>query len=109
MPENVTRPETAVIKPNRRGTVTIPKEFRATWEEGDIVLEVALREDGVIELRPRRLVDPAQAARYEAWQRRREAFFDRWETIARGAAVPADEAEALAQEAVRAVRQARAR
>lgn len=94
-----------VIKPNRRGTVTIPKEFRATWDEETTVLEVVLRDDGVIELRPRALIDPARMASYAEWERR-EAFFGKWQSIAEQAGVESDEADELAAEAIVAARQA---
>jgi hypothetical protein len=41
---------------------------------------------------------------YEQWKCGREAFFDHLHAIAERANVPSDEAEALAGEAVRAVR-----
>lgn len=102
-------PSTAIVKPNSRGTVTIPREFRAAWEGENTVLEVALRDDGVIELRPRVLVDPAWLASFTEWESRREAFFDFLEATAQRANVPPDEAEELAAEAVRAARNGAAR
>ncbi len=58
--------------------MTIPREFRRHWDNADFVLEVALREDGVIELRPRVLIDPAQSWFWtERWQQmEREADAD---------------------------------
>lgn len=99
----------AIIKPNIRGTVTIPKEFRAAWDLESTVLEVVLRDDGVIELRPRVLLDPARLAGYEQWERQRAAFFQRWEQTARHADLPPDEAEQLADEAIGAARQGTSR
>lgn len=98
-------PESALVKPDDRGTVTIPEQFRADWDADKTVLEVTLRDDGVIELRPRVLVDPAQLAGYAEWESRRDDFFRRWHSIAEEASVPTDEAEGLAAEAVRATRQ----
>ncbi len=66
------------VKPDRQGVVTIPEEFRQYWDQENFVLEVALREDGVIELRPRLTIDPAQSWFWtERWQRmEREANED---------------------------------
>ncbi len=50
-----------IVRPDRQGAVTIPEEFRQYWDRENFVLEVALREDGVIELRPRITIDPARS------------------------------------------------
>ncbi len=61
--------KSAIVKPGSRGSFTIPKEFRAGWDRPDFILEVVLRDDGVIELRPRLAIDPAQSWFWtERWQ-----------------------------------------
>jgi AbrB family looped-hinge helix DNA binding protein len=50
----------ATVRISDRGTITIPKELRAHVAPGGIV-EVVLREDGVLELRPQIVVDASQA------------------------------------------------
>jgi bifunctional DNA-binding transcriptional regulator/antitoxin component of YhaV-PrlF toxin-antitoxin module len=99
-------PASTIVKLNERGSVTIPEEFRAAWDMDDPLLEIALRDDGVIELRPRALIDRARLTQYEDAERRRDAFFEQWQAIAEEANVPPEEAEELAAEAVRAARQA---
>lgn len=44
---------------------------------------------------------------YEQWKRRRNAFFDRLDALAEESDLPPEEADALADDAVRAVREAR--
>jgi hypothetical protein len=44
---------------------------------------------------------------YEQWKRQREAFFARWEDVAKRLDLPEDEAMALATEAVQAVRRSK--
>jgi bifunctional DNA-binding transcriptional regulator/antitoxin component of YhaV-PrlF toxin-antitoxin module len=57
------------VKLGQRGTVTIPKELRSGLDEG-VLLEAIRREDGVIELRPQRVIDASQAWFWtERWQR----------------------------------------
>jgi prevent-host-death family protein len=73
-----------------------------------IVQEVQVRGDRYVvsqDGEPVAVVIPVEL--YEQWKRDREVFFQRWDAIAVRADVPPDEAEDLAQEAVRAVRQAR--
>lgn len=61
--------KSTIIKPGPRGSFTIPKEFRVAWDQPGFVLEVVLREDGVIELRPRLTIDPSQSWFWTArWQ-----------------------------------------
>ena len=58
----------ATVKISERGTITIPKELRAHLSQGAIV-EVVLREDGVLELRPQIVIDASQAWFWsERWQ-----------------------------------------
>ncbi len=66
-----------LVKMNRRGTLTIPKEIRQGLGE-DVLLEAVRREDGVIELRPQTTIDAAQSWFWtERWQRmEREADED---------------------------------
>lgn len=57
------------LKLSRRGTITIPKELRQDLTE-DTVFDAVRREDGVIGLRPRALVDASQRWFWtERWQR----------------------------------------
>jgi len=56
----------AYVQMNERGTVTIPKEARGNSVS---LYEVAPRDDGVIELRPKIAVDASQAWFWtERWQ-----------------------------------------
>ena len=48
------------VKLGQRGTVTIPKELRSGLDENTF-LEAVRRSDGVIELRPQRVIDASQA------------------------------------------------
>lgn len=61
---------------NRRRTITLPKAVLGDLPEGTIFV-VTRREDGVIELQPRILVDPAQAwfwsPEWQAGERRVDA------------------------------------
>jgi antitoxin MazE len=60
-----------------RGTLTLPRRVRQGLDKEQL-FEVDRREDGVIELRPRALVDPSQAWFWSAkWQQmEREADED---------------------------------
>lgn len=59
----------SILKMDRRGTVTIPKDVRQGFKE-DTLFEVVRREDGVIELRPQATVDASQRWFWtERWQR----------------------------------------
>jgi bifunctional DNA-binding transcriptional regulator/antitoxin component of YhaV-PrlF toxin-antitoxin module len=49
-----------IVRVSQRWTVTIPASVRAGLSP-DTIFEVARRDDGVIELRPRILTDPSQA------------------------------------------------
>ncbi|MBI4606671.1 MAG: AbrB/MazE/SpoVT family DNA-binding domain-containing protein, partial [Planctomycetes bacterium] len=75
-----------LVKLTERGTITIPKELRGQLP-ADSLLDVVLRDDGVIELRPQLTVDATQAWFWsERWQRmEREADEDyrrgRYETF----------------------------
>jgi len=50
--------ELMLVKPTARGMLTLPKELRADWDENTL-LDVILRSDGVIELRPKVVIDAA--------------------------------------------------
>ncbi len=59
----------ALVRLGQRGTVVIPKELRKGLN-ADSLLEVVRRDDGVIELRPRMVIDPTQAWFWtEEWQK----------------------------------------
>jgi len=66
-----------LVKMNRRGTLTIPKQLRRGLDE-ETLLEAVRREDGVIELRPQTTVDASQSWFWtERWQKmEREADED---------------------------------
>ncbi|HEX5417924.1 MAG TPA: AbrB/MazE/SpoVT family DNA-binding domain-containing protein [Chloroflexota bacterium] len=60
--------ETEIVRISQRGTLTLPKKVRQGLAP-DQIFEVNRREDGVIELRPRILVDQSQAWFWSAkWQ-----------------------------------------
>lgn len=65
------------VQMSQRGTITLPPEIRRGVPD-DTIFVVIRRDDGVIELRPRLLIDPAQAWFWsEEWQQReREADAD---------------------------------
>ena len=75
------------VKLTKRGTITLPKQLRAGLPEG-ATIDVVLREDGVLELRPETGIDPSQAWFWAPrWQQmEREADEDiaagRYETFA---------------------------
>src|ERR1700730_7550624 len=81
-----------LLTPNRRGTITLPKELREGFTE-DTVLKAVLRDDGVIELRPALVVDRNQSWFWTPrWQQmEREADED----IAAGRVKRFDSAEEL--------------
>lgn len=66
-----------IVKMSERGTITVPKELRDRLPAGEL-LEVVLRDDGVLELRPQLTIDATQAWFWtERWQRmEREADED---------------------------------
>lgn len=72
-------PTPKILKLNRRGTLTLPKSFRATWGDQEVVFEAILRADGVIELRPRVMTDAGQVwfwtARWQQMEREANADF----------------------------------
>jgi hypothetical protein len=81
-----------LLTPNRRGTITLPKEIRQGFTE-DTVLKAVLLDNGVIELRPVVIVDQSQAWFWSPqWQQmEREADED----IAAGRVERFDDLEAL--------------
>jgi bifunctional DNA-binding transcriptional regulator/antitoxin component of YhaV-PrlF toxin-antitoxin module len=83
---------TELRRVDRRGTVNLPVGVR----QGVDLVEVVRREDGVIELRPRLVVDPAQAWFWsDQWQaREREADDD----VAAGRVKRFNDVEALLTE-----------
>jgi prevent-host-death family protein len=79
--------------------------FDARRQFGKVLNEVVAKGDTYVVARhgePVAAVVPI--AVYEQWKRSREAFFDRLEATARRADLPEDEALALANDAVTAVR-----
>lgn len=66
-----------MVKLSERGTITIPKELRSRLPEGAL-LDVVVRDDGVMELRPQLTIDASQAWFWgERWQQmEREADRD---------------------------------
>ncbi len=79
--------------------------FEARRQLGKILKEVSGKgEHYVVEYRgePVAVVVPIQL--YEQWKRRREAFFDKMRLTAERANMSEEEALALAQEAIQAVR-----
>ena len=66
-----------LVKIGQRGTITLPRELRKGLD-GNTVLEAVRRDDGVIELRPKILVDASEAWFWtEQWQQmEREADED---------------------------------
>ncbi len=81
--------------------------FEARQQLGKILKAVSGRGDRyVVEYHGEPVAAVVPIELYEGWKRRREAFFDQLEAIAAHAAVTEEEADALAAEAVRAVRHA---
>jgi len=78
------------VRLTQRGTLTLPKSLRERLPDETIFL-VTERDDGVIELRPRILIDPSQAWFWsKKWQQmEREAD----EAIARGDVYQFDDAD----------------
>ncbi len=58
-----------LVKPTARGMLTLPKELRADWDENTL-LDVILRPDGVIELRPKVVIDAADAWWRNYWPKK---------------------------------------
>lgn len=82
--------------------------FDARRQFGKILKDVAGKGDHfVVNLHGEPVAAVIPIALYERWKRRREAFFDKLEAMAATANLAPEEADALADEAVRAVRQAR--
>jgi antitoxin PrlF len=76
LPENLMPIRAHTVPLNRRRTITLPKSVLGDLPEGTIFV-VKRRDDGVIELQPRILVDPAQAwfwsPEWQAGERRVDA------------------------------------
>lgn len=82
--------------------------FDARRQLGKILKDVSGRGDHyVVNLHGEPVAAVVPIALYEGWKRRREAFFEKLEEMAQAADLPPEEADALADEAVRAVRQQR--
>lgn len=80
--------------------------FEARRQFGKIIKQVAGQGDRyVVEYHGAPAVVVVPLALYEQWKRRREAFFDRLEAMASTADLAPAEADRLADEAVRAVRE----
>ncbi len=79
--------------------------FEARRNFGRILQQVATKGDNVVVERhgePVAVVVPLHV--YEQWQRSRQSFFDKMRVAAERANMSPEEADALAEEAVRAVR-----
>jgi prevent-host-death family protein len=79
--------------------------FEARRSFGRILQDVAAKGDKVVVERhgePIAAVVPIRV--YEQWKRRREAFFDQMDQVARRADLSPEEADLLAEEAIQAVR-----
>ncbi len=84
--------------------------FEARRQLGKILKEVAGKGDRyVVEYHGEPVAAVVPIELYAQWKRAREAFFDTLEASSERANVPPAEAEALAHEAVQAVRPARTR
>ncbi len=80
--------------------------FEARRQLGKILKEVSAKGDRyVVEYHGEPVAAVVPIELYEQWKREREAFFDKLEAISERANLPPDEADALAHEAVQAVRQ----
>jgi hypothetical protein len=80
---------TDVRRIDRRGTINLPVRAR----EGLDFVEVVRREDGVVELRPRLVIDPAQAWFWSKRWQQMERGADR--DIAKGRLAQFDDVEAF--------------
>lgn len=79
--------------------------FEARRSFGQILQDVSAKGDKVVVERhgqPIAVVVPFHV--YEQWKRRRDAFFDQLEEVARRAGLSPNEADELVEEAVREVR-----
>jgi hypothetical protein len=85
----------ALTQMNERGGITLPKSVRGELPSGSL-FEVVRREDGVIELRPKLLIDAEQSWFWtKRWQRmEREADAD----VAAGRIERFDDAESFLAE-----------
>jgi prevent-host-death family protein len=79
--------------------------FEARRSFGKLIQDVLTRGDQfVIERHGEAVAAVVPIEVYRQWQRRRQAFFDHMRQVSEQANVPEEEAEALAAEAVQAVR-----
>lgn len=84
--------------------------FEARRQLGKILKEVSGKGDRyVVEYHGEAVAAVVPIELYEQWKREREAFFDKLQAVSERANLAPEEADALAQEAVQAVRQARVR
>lgn len=82
--------------------------FEARRQLGKILKEVSGKGDRyVVEYHGEPVAAVVPIELYEQWKRRREAFFDKLETMAAESNLPPEEADALADESVHAVRNTR--
>jgi prevent-host-death family protein len=82
--------------------------FEARRQLGKILKEVSGKGDRyVVEYHGEPVAAVVPIELYEQWKHEREAFFDELQTIAERANLAPEEADALAQEAIQAVREAR--
>jgi len=79
--------------------------FEARRSFGKLIQDVLVRGDQyVIERHGERVAAVVPIEVYEQWKRRRQAFFDNMRQVSERANIPEKEADALAAEAVQAVR-----
>jgi prevent-host-death family protein len=79
--------------------------FTARRQFGQLLDDVMANGDRfVVERNGKPVAAVVPIALYEQWKRSREAFFERWRQAAERANVSPEEADALAKEAVSAVR-----
>ncbi|MDQ3855953.1 MAG: type II toxin-antitoxin system Phd/YefM family antitoxin [Chloroflexota bacterium] len=82
--------------------------FEACRQLGRILKDVSGRGDRyVVEYHGEPVAAVVPIELYEQWKRQRESFFGKLEELATTSDLSAEEADALAEQAVRAVRQAR--
>lgn len=84
--------------------------FEARRQLGKILKEVSGKGDRyVVEYHGEAVAAVVPIELYEQWKREREAFFDKLQAVSERTNLAPEEADALAQEAVQAVRQTRVR
>jgi prevent-host-death family protein len=82
--------------------------FEARRSFGQILQDVAAKGEKVVVERHGQLIAAVVPIHlYEQWKKRREAFFDQMDAVAKRANLSPEEADELAQEAVQSVRASR--